>query len=216
MEPHELVKFTLSLFAIVDPVGVIPVFLLATEGYTPQQRNAAAWVSGVTVFAVLAVFAFGSTALLDFFGMRLAAFSVGGGLILLLLAIAMVQARTSPQRQTPEEAREVGEREVVGAVPLGVPLLAGPGAITHSIIAASGGEAGAAEAWLRPFMLLPSILLVAASVWLSFRLADAIARKLGTTGIHVVTRLMGLVIAGIAVEMMARGLAELFPGLAGG
>lgn len=215
MEPQELLKFTLSLFAIVDPVGVIPVFLLATDGYTPQQRNAAAWVSGVTVFGVLAVFAFGSTTLLDFFGMRLAAFSVGGGLILLLLAIAMVQARTSPQRQTPEEAREVGEREVVGAVPLGVPLLAGPGAITHSIIAASG-EAGLGEAWMRPFMLLPSILLVAASVWVSFRLADNIARRLGTTGIHVVTRLMGLIIAGIAVEMMARGLAELFPGLAGG
>lgn len=215
MEPHELIKFTLSLFAIVDPVGVIPVFLLATDGYSPPQRHAAAWVSAVTVFAVLAVFTFGSTALLDFFGMRLAAFSVGGGLILLLLAIAMVQAHTSPQRQTPEEAREVAQREVVGAVPLGVPLLAGPGAITHVIVAASGGDAGLGETWLRQLSLLPSILLVAGSVWLSFRLSDSIARKLGTTGIHVVTRLMGLIIAGIAVEMIAKGLAELFPGLLG-
>ncbi|MGA7179980.1 MAG: MarC family protein [Thiobacillaceae bacterium] len=212
MEIHELLKFTLSLFAIVDPVGIIPVFLASTEGFSIGQRRAAAWVSALTVFSVLVLFAFGGTLLLDFFGVRLASFSVGGGLILLILAVAMAQARVSPIRQTPEEAQEAMEKEAVGAVPLGVPLLAGPGAITHVIVASSGKGS---EQWLHHLSLVPSIFLIAFSVWLSFRLSPVIARKMGTTGIHVVTRLMGLIIAGIAVEMMANGFGQLFPGLLG-
>jgi MarC family membrane protein len=212
MEIHELIKFTLSLFAIVDPVGIIPVFLAATEGFSIAQRQAAAWVSALTVFGVLVLFAFGGTLLLDFFGVRLASFSVGGGFILLILAVAMAQARVSPIRQTPEEAQEAIEKEAVGAVPLGVPLLAGPGAITHVIVSSSGGGA---DRWLRHLSLVPSIFLIAFSVWLFFRLSPAIARRLGTTGIHIVTRLMGLIIAGIAVEMMANGFVQLFPGLLG-
>lgn len=212
MEIHDLIKFTLSLFAIVDPVGIIPVFLASTEGFSAHQRRSAAWVSALTVFFVLAAFAFGGTVLLDFFGVRLASFSVAGGFILLMLAVAMAQARVSPIRQTPEEAQEALEKQAVGAVPLGVPLLAGPGAITHVIVASSvKGQ----DEWLRQLSLLPPIILIAFSVWFSFRLSPIIARKMGTTGIHVVTRLMGLIIAGIAVEMMANGFVQLFPGLLG-
>ncbi len=212
MDIHDLAKFTLSLFAIVDPVGIIPVFLASTSGFSETQRRAAAWVAAVTVFGVLSLFALAGTALLDFFGVRLASFAVGGGFLLLLLAISMAQARVSPIRQTPEEAEEALEKEAVGAVPLGVPLLAGPGAITHVIVSSSGGGPGQ---WLHHVSLLPSILLVAFTVWLSFRLSPAIARRMGTTGIHVVTRLMGLIIAAISVEMIARGLVQLFPGLLG-
>ena len=211
MDLHDLVKFTLSLFAIVDPVGIIPVFLASTSGFSETQRRAAAWVAAVTVFGVLSLFALAGTALLDFFGVRLASFSVGGGFLLLLLAISMAQARISPIRQTPEEAEEALEKEAVGAVPLGVPLLAGPGAITHVIVSSGSGP----HQWLQHVSLLPSILLVAFTVWLSFRLSPVIARRLGTTGIHVVTRLMGLIIAAISVEMIARGLTQLFPGLLG-
>jgi multiple antibiotic resistance protein len=212
MEFHELLKFTLSLFAIVDPVGIIPVFLASTEGFSLAQRRVAGWVAAVTVFIVLTLFCLGGTLLLDFFGVRLASFSVGGGFILLILALAMAQARVSPIRQTPEEAEEAIEKEAVGAVPLGVPLLAGPGAITHVIVTSSGKSS---NEWLHHLTLVPSIFLIAFSVWLCFRLSPVIARKLGTTGIHVVTRLMGLIIAGIAVEMMANGLGQLFPGLLG-
>ena len=212
MDIHDLAKFTLSLFAIVDPVGIIPVFLASTDGFSETQRRAAAWVASITVFGVLSLFALAGTALLDFFGVRLASFSVGGGFLLLLLAISMAQARVSPIRQTPEEAEEALEKEAVGAVPLGVPLLAGPGAITHVIVSSGGGGP---HQWLHHVGLLPSILLVAFTVWLSFRLSPVIARRLGTTGIHVVTRLMGLIIAAISVEMIARGLVQLFPGLLG-
>ena len=209
MDVLELAKAALALFAIVDPVGTIPVFLSATQGFTGAQRRLAGRVAAVTVFGVLAAFTLLGEPLLAFFGVRIAAFSVAGGLLLLLLALSMVQAHISPQRQTPEEAREIAGKDSVGVVPLGVPLLAGPGAITHVIVAASVATGSIAQ---QSTLFVP-IALVAISVWLSFRLAPAIARRLGATGIHVVTRLMGLIIAAISIEMIASGLGKLFPGL---
>lgn len=209
MDFFELVKAALALFAIVDPVGVIPIFLLATHGYTLAQSHAAARIAALTVLGVLTLFTFLGEPLLMFFGVRLAAFTVAGGLLLLLLALAMVQAHVSPQRQTQDEAVEAEEKDAVGVVPLGIPLLAGPGAITHVIVAAGAAKG----AMLHQAALLIPISLVALSVWLAFRAAPAIARRLGRTGIHVVTRLMGLIIAAISVEMIASGLGQLFPGL---
>jgi multiple antibiotic resistance protein len=211
MDILALAKATVALFAIVDPVGVIPIFLAATYGFSEAQRKRAARVSALTVIGVLTLFTFIGQPMLTFFGIRLAAFSVAGGLLLLLLALSMVQAHVSPQRQTPDEAEEAAARDAVGVVPLGVPLLAGPGAITHMIIAANEAAGDGA----RLAALLIPIVLVGASVWLAFRMAPLIAGRLGATGIHVVTRLMGLIIAAISVEMIATGLGKLFPGLLG-
>ena len=205
----ELVKAALALFAIVDPVGVIPIFLMATHGYTLAQSHAAARIAALTVLGVLTLFTFVGEPLLMFFGIRLAAFSVAGGLLLLLLALSMVQAHVSPQRQTQDEAMEAEEKDAVGVVPLGIPLLAGPGAITHVIVAASAAKG---EMLHQAALLIP-VALVALSVWLAFRAAPVISRRLGKTGIHVVTRLMGFIIAAISVEMIASGLGKLFPGL---
>lgn len=209
MDALTLAKSTFALFAIVDPVGVIPIFLLATRGYTLAQSRNAARIAALTVLGVLTLFTFIGEALLAFFGIRLAAFSVAGGLLLLLLALSMVQAHVSPQRQTQDEAAEAEERDAVGVVPLGVPLLAGPGAITHVIV--MSGKAGG-DVLHQSLLLLP-VAFVALAVWLAFRAAPLIARRLGRTGIHVVTRLMGLIIAAISVEMIASGLGQLFPGL---
>lgn len=211
MDLFELAKSALALFAIVDPIGSIPIFLMATQAYTLAQSRSAARVAALTVLGVLAVFIFVGEPLLTFFGIRLAAFSVAGGLLLLLLALSMVQAHVSPQRQTQEEALEAEEKEAVGVVPLGVPLLAGPGAITHVIVAAGAAQGDVMQQGL---LLIP-VALVALSVWLAFRAAPMIARRLGKTGIHVVTRLMGLIIAAISIEMIASGLGQLFPGLLG-
>jgi len=209
MDVLALAKSAFALFAIVDPVGVIPIFMLATSGYTLAQSHASARLAALTVFGVLTLFTFAGQLILDFFGIRLAAFSVAGGLLLLLLALSMVQAHVSPQRQTQEEAMEAEEKDAVGVVPLGVPLLAGPGAITHMIVAAGAARG---EPVQQAALIIP-VALVALSVWGSFRAAPAIQARLGRTGIHVVTRLMGLIIAAISVEMIASGLGKLFPGL---
>jgi multiple antibiotic resistance protein len=209
MDFFELSKSAFALFAIVDPIGVIPIFLMATQGYTLAQSHHAARIAALTVLGVLSLFIFVGEPLLMFLGIRLAAFSVAGGLLLLLLALSMVQAHVSPQRQTEDEAAEAEEKDSVGAVPLGVPLLAGPGAITHVIVASGAAQGNV----MHQGMLLIPVALVALSVWLAFRAAPVIARRLGRTGIHVVTRLMGLIIAAISIEMIASGLGTLFPGL---
>jgi multiple antibiotic resistance protein len=210
MDITALIQAALTLFAIVDPVGVIPIFLMATQSFTEAQRNRAAWVAALTVWLVLVVFTFTGEPILNFFSIRIEAFSVAGGLLLLLLALSMLQAHVSPLKQTPDEAMEAEEKEAVGVVPLGIPLLAGPGALTHVIVAAGAAPGDVVH---QSALLIP-VTLVAISVWVSFRAAPAIARRLGKTGIHVVTRLMGLIIAAISIEMLARGLAGLFPGLA--
>ncbi|NWG39809.1 MAG: NAAT family transporter [Hydrogenophilaceae bacterium] len=210
MDIATLIQAALTLFAIVDPIGVIPVFLMATQSFTKAQRKRAAWVAALTVWLVLVVFTFTGEPILRFFSIRIEAFSVAGGLLLLLLAMSMLQAHISPLKQTPDEAMEAEEKDAVGVVPLGIPLLAGPGALTHVILAAG---AAPGDVFHQAALLIP-VTLVALSVWVSFRAAPAIAQRLGKTGIHVVTRLMGLIIAAISIEMLARGLAGLFPGLA--
>lgn len=205
----ELAKSALAMFAIVDPIGAVPLFLAATYGFADAQRKLAARLAAATVFGILAAFTLLGEPLMAFLGIRLASFSVAGGILLLMLALSMVQAHVSPQRQTPEEAREAAEKDAVGIVPLGVPLLAGPGAITHVIVAKNTVSNDIAN---QAKLFIP-IALVAIGVWLSFRGAHAIAKKLGATGIHVVTRLMGLIIAAMSIKMIATGLSKLFPGL---
>ncbi|MEJ5210983.1 MAG: NAAT family transporter [Burkholderiales bacterium] len=210
-EWQQLFKITVALLAIVNPFGGIPVFIGATQGWRPRERARTARTVALTVFCVLALAAFTGDRLLDFFNVSIGSFMVGGGILILLLAISMLQARESPIRQTPEEAVEVADRQAVGVVPLGVPLLAGPGAISSVIIAAHQFRHGD---FLGHVMLLVPILVVTLVVWGVFLLGSRIARRLGRTGLNIVTRLMGLVLAAMAVETIARGLMELFPKLA--
>lgn len=211
MDFAALFQAALTLFAIVDPIGVIPIFLLATRGFSRTQTHRAAGAAALTVWLVLVVFTFIGESVLQFLSIRIEAFSVAGGLLLLMLALSMLQAHISPLRQTPDEAVEAEEKDAVGVVPLGIPLLAGPGAMTHVIVTAGAAPGDIAH---QAALLIP-VSLVALSVWISFRAAPGIAKRLGKTGIHVVTRLMGLIIAAISIEMIAKGLAGLFPGLVG-
>jgi len=205
----EFSKTVVSLFVIVDPIGNIPLFLNATERWAMERRIRAARTAALTVFIVLSLAAGLGEDILALFGISLASFSVGSGILLMMLAISMLQARTSLLRQTPEEAEEAMEKgDALGAVPLGVPLLAGPGAIS-SVMVSVHQHPG----WFGLLLILVPIALVAVSVWASFVFALPIARRLGQTGIHVVTRLMGLILAALAVEMVARGLIRLFPAL---
>lgn len=209
MTEVEYIKFFAGLVAIVNPIGSVPVFIGLTSQQTPRERNATAVITAMTVTAVLTTALLTGEGLLGFFGISVASFRVGGGILVLLIAISMLHARISPAKQTEEEAQDAAEKESVAVVPLGIPLLSGPGAISTIILYADRGSS------LSHYLILElEILLVAAIVWISFRAAPAIAGMLGRTGINVVTRLMGLVMAAIAVEIMASGLRQLFPGLA--
>ncbi|MBI1395144.1 MAG: NAAT family transporter [Betaproteobacteria bacterium] len=205
-----LFKTLVALFAIVNPVGAIPIFLSTTDSSTPAEKARIATTVSITVFIVLSVAALIGTSVLGFFGIGIPSFQVGGGILLLLLAVSMMHARESGIRQTREESEEAASREAVAVVPLAVPLLAGPGAISTMIIASHrvpglGYHLG---------LVIPAAV-VAAIIWITLRVATRLEHRLGKTGMNIVTRLMGLVIAAIAVEFMARGLQELFPSLAG-
>ncbi len=201
-----LFKIGIALFAIVNPIGSVPIFISATDGWEQKQKMRTANVVALTVFLVLAASALFGEGILDFFSISIPSFQVGGGILILLIAINMLHAKQSHSKQTPEEAKTMEERDVIAIVPLSIPLLAGPGAISSMIIAAQDSTTLGGQLSL----LLP-ISVVAMLIWLTLQLSGYIAGKLGTIGINIVTRLMGLILAAMAVEFIAHGMSGLFP-----
>ncbi|MBC8008276.1 MAG: MarC family protein [Prolixibacteraceae bacterium] len=204
----DLIKLTVALLAIVDPFASIPVFLGTTIGYTNAERRQVTQVVAITVFCVLGVSALIGTQLLRFFGISIPSFLIAGGILLLLMAISMLQARESGIRQTPDEAAEASEREAVAVVPLAIPLLAGPGAISTMIIATHQSQSV-----MHHLLLLIPAAIIAIVVWATFAAATRISERLGKTGMNIITRVMGLIIAAIGVEYIYRGMIEFFPKL---
>lgn len=203
----EYLRFIVTLTAVVDPFLAVPFFLSFTAAYSEAQRGALARTVALTVFVVLAASAFVGEALLTFIGASLPAFRVGGGLVLLLMALAMLNAQAGGVRQSKAEAAELEAGEATGVVPLAIPLLAGPGAISTAIIAAEGGRIA------HQLMVVACIAVVCVVSWIVLRAAHRIAARMGTTGLNVATRILGLLLAAMAVQTMAVGLKALFPGL---
>jgi multiple antibiotic resistance protein len=205
---QEYLRFLVTLTAVLDPFLAVPIFLALTASRSASARVALVRAVAIAVFAVLAAAALLGDAILTLIGASLAAFRVGGGLVLLLMALAMLSAKAGGLRQSREEAEELESGELSGVVPLAVPLLAGPGAISTTIIAAQKGGAAHLAA------ILGCIAVVSILTWLVLRAADAIGGRLGTTGLNIATRLLGLLLAALAIQTMAEGLKGLFPGLA--
>jgi len=203
-----LFKIGIALFAIVNPIGSVPIFISATDGWNRKEKLRTANVVTVTVFLVLLTSALFGDGILEFFSITIPSFQVGGGILILLIAINMLHAKQSHSKQTPEEAKTLEERDVIAIVPLSIPLLAGPGAIGSMIIAAQQSKT-----FLGHISLAIPIFVVVILIWLTLQLSSYIADKLGTIGINIVTRLMGLILAAMAVEFIAHGLIGLFPAL---
>ncbi len=206
----EYLKFLIGLMAILNPIGAIPVFINLTSQQSDAERRETALIAGISIAVVLLISLVAGEAILRMFGISIASFRVGGGILILLMAISMMSATMSPARQTPEEARDAVLKDSVAVVPLAIPLVAGPGAISTMILYANRSKGVVDD-----MMLAVGIVVAAAVVWGMFRAAQPLAARLGRTGINVVTRIMGLVMAAIGVEFMANGLKQLFPPLAG-
>jgi multiple antibiotic resistance protein len=204
---QEYLRFIATLTAVLDPFLAVPIFLSVTASREPASRQRLANAVTATVFVVLGGAAIFGEALLKFLGASLPAFQVGGGLVLLLMALAMLNAQVGGMRQSRAEEEELESGVYSGVVPLAVPLLAGPGAIGTTIIAAQAGGVAHVSA------VLGCIALVCAILWAVLRLADAVGQRMGQTGLNIATRLLGLLLAAIAIETMADGLKVLFPGL---
>lgn len=206
----EYAKFFAALVAIVNPIGSIPIFINLTADQSPAERNRSGRIAAFAAGSVLLVTLVSGESFLRFFGISIASFRVGGGILILLMSLSMMHARVSQVKHTEEEARESAEKENVAVVPLGIPLLAGPGAISTVILY---GQRYSSPA--HSLVLGFEIVLVCLCIWLSCRTAPLLAKALGRTGINIVTRIMGLIMAAIGVEFIANGLRQLFPLLAG-
>lgn len=205
----EYLKMFVGLLAIVNPFGAIPIFISMTADENIRQRHRTVYLVAVGVSVILLVALFFGELVLQFFGITIASFRVGGGILILLMAIAMLHAKTSRIRQTDEEADESMEKESVAIVPLAMPLLAGPGAISTVILAAHKSSGVA-----HYLVISLGIIVLSLVIWIVLRIAPWVAGRIGATGINIFTRIMGLILAAIAVEFIANGLKGLFPTLA--
>ena len=205
---QEYLRYLVTLTAVLDPFLAIPIFISVTASRDDASRKRLIQVVTLTVFLVLAGAALFGESLLKALGASLQAFQVGGGLVLLLMALAMLNAKVGEMRQTRAEAEELEAGELSGVVPLAVPLLAGPGAISTTIIAAQAGGL------VHALVLVACVALVCLILWWILRIAHLVGARMGTTGLNIATRLLGLILAAIAIETMAEGLKRLFPGLA--
>ncbi|MGO9113664.1 MAG: MarC family protein [Thermoguttaceae bacterium] len=205
------IQYVTAIFVILNPLGCLPIFLSITRGQTDRRRNRTGTTAAMTVALVLVTSILAGDKVLRVFGINLPCFEVGGGILVLLMAVSMLHARHSRLSQTPEERRVADERESVGVVPLGMPLLAGPGSISTAII-----YANKATDWFDTGFLIMTSILAAGTVWIVFRLGKPVGKALGPTGINILTRLMGLVLAAVAVKFITDGLLQLLPGLAAG
>jgi multiple antibiotic resistance protein len=198
-----LVTFTSVLF-IVDPVAAIPTYLVITQQETPAERRRTARRACIAMTVLLVVFAATGTMLFQAFGITLPAFRTAGGLILWFVAMDMLHG----ERRTQEGRDEVYEgqiKEDVALTPLAIPMLAGPGAISTAIVLA-----GQARGPVQTIVVYASIIITGFISYLSLRLGEPLLGRLGKTGIRVVTRIMGLILAAVAVQFVFSGVREAF------
>ena len=203
-------KPLVTLLAVVNPLAIVPFFIHYTDGFSSAQRRRTIWVSSFSAFVVIAASALLGLQILEFFGISLASFQVGGGLLLMTSALSMLNAQPAEARANAAEVQDAAERSAaqasIAVVPLTIPLLTGPATMSTVVI-----YADKAKTLLQLSTLVGYGLVIGLATALCFALAQPIARVLGKTGINVMTRLMGLILAALAVEVMADGLHTLFP-----
>lgn len=206
----DLIKPLITLLAIVNPLAIVPFFIHYTQGFTEGQRRRTVMVSAFSAFVVIGISALIGLQLLGFFGISIASFQVGGGMLLLMSSLSMLNAQPAEHKTTNEEIRATEVKASLGAsiavVPLTIPLLTGPATMSTVVIYAEKAR----HIW-ELLVLVGYGAVIALATAAAFSLAEPIARVLGKTGINVMTRLMGLILAALAVEVMADGLGKLFP-----
>jgi len=196
-----LITSFVTLFVIIDPIGLTPIFLALTQGATPQERRSIALRSALTAMVLLALFAAFGEAVLGFAGISMAAFRVAGGVLLFLTALDMLFERRTKRRE--HQGEEATAAEDPSVFPLSIPLIAGPGSIA-TVILLSGQKPG-----LEGFVLVMCVVLsVLALMLLMFLVSGLFERAIGKTGINVVTRLLGMLLAALSVQFVLDGLRD--------
>ena len=205
-----LVRFSVlalsSIFFLVDPFAAIPSFLAITESADPARRKRMARKGALTCFIVLTSFAVGGQYIFEMFGIKLPAFEVAGGLILLLIGLDMLEAKRSPTQEASGDTEEATAKEDAGIVPLGIPMLAGPGAISSVMVLV--GQAPSLWHWEMGAILGAIALTSLVSYWVLAG-AGRVRQVMGETGIRILIRIMGLLLVALAMQFFVNGLTDL-------
>jgi multiple antibiotic resistance protein len=201
-------SFFVTLFAVLNPVHAVPLYLAMVGTPTRSINRRVATTASFTVFVALMAALLGGERALALFGITIPAFQVGGGVLILMMAMSMLQGQVSPAKSTPEEAEEAAHWNSIAVVPLGIPILAGAGSLSTVIV--FGHHARGWDQWT---LLVVGILLNSVLAYVFLALSTRLYQWLGQTGVNVVSRLMGMVLVAMAVQFMANGVAALFPGL---
>ena len=194
-----------AVFFVIDPIANVPIFLTITAGDSPEQRRGTAWRAALAAWLTLSVFALAGGLIFRLFGISFSAFKIAGGLMLLLMSIDMMRAQTSPTRTTAEEQGEARQRDDVAIFPLAIPMLAGPGAIATVTVLMSRA------AWhvARTAAVFGAVTVTCAVAWLLMRGAARAEHLLPKTLIRALERIMGLLLAAVAIEFIAGGIREM-------
>ena len=193
-----------SIFFLVDPFAALPTFLAVTAGADERRRRRIAWKASLTALIFLSLFAIAGQYIFKMFGITLPAFEIAGGVILLLIGLDMLEAKRSATQEVTGDAEEAATKEDAGIVPLGIPMLAGPGAIASVMVLV-----GQAQNRWQMVAILGSIFITAAICYLVLGNSSRVARALGDTGIRILVRIMGLLLVALAVQYFVNGMADL-------
>ncbi len=204
----DLLKSFISLLALINPVGAVPFFLSLTSEQSEGERRHTIRIASISVFCVIAITTLLGQQIISFFGISVGSLEVGGGIIMLLMAINMLNAQIGNARATAEERNEAESKNSIAVVPLAIPLLTGPGTISTVIVYSAG-----VAHWYDRAGLIVIGAVIAMICFGALRMADPIARFVGQTGINIGTRLMGLMLSALAVEFIVDGLKALLPNL---
>ena len=199
----EIVTIFLAVFIVVDPFGIVPVFISLTHGFAPARRRATILKAVVVAFVVLCVFIFTGNVILGFLGIQPGSFFIAGGILMFIVSIDLLLGKPGRTKTSAPEADE--ERDDVSIFPLAVPMLAGPGAITTVLLYVSEDRLPA----LVSLVLVGSVALALAIAALTMGLSAFLLRVLGRTGVSVIERIMGIVLTGLSVQFVYDGLLKL-------
>ncbi len=193
-----------SIFFLVDPFAAIGSFLAITAGVDDDRRRRMARKAAITCFTVLTTFALAGSFIFRMFGITLPAFELAGGLILMLIGLDMLQAKRSATQESSSETEEAATKEDAGIVPMGIPMLAGPGAISSVMVLV-----GQAPNWHQMAAILGAIAITSAVSYWVLAAASKVKRVLGETGIRILVRIMGLLLVALAAQFFVNGLTDL-------
>jgi multiple antibiotic resistance protein len=211
MDQQELtayLAFIVSVFALMNPLAAVPVYLGLTTDLDPETRRRIPFKTATAAFVIMVIAFIAGETILDMFSVSIPALRIAGGIVILSMGWSMLQAKTSRTKQTEEEAEEATSRDSIAIIPMAIPMTAGPGAISLMVVKASYQNPIEGQ-----IAIILGVLLVCVVLWLFLKSATKISSVLGQTGMNIVTRIMGLLMLGVGVEFMAQGAGEMFPGL---